>query len=144
MKNTTKVATLLMITGFFTACQQSLCSRQIVADQSQREEVMRTIVSNQDMMTEMVDMMINNEQGKKMMRSEHMMQAMVNENPGMMQKMMRMCQNDSVKCNQMAEMMSGNKEMMQSMMGMMHQKGLMNDESFTNSMNMTEKAGAGK
>jgi len=137
------MAPLLMITGFFTACQQSQGTEQILTDQSQREEVMRTIVSNQDMMTEMVDMMINNEQGKKMMRSEHMMQAMVNENPSMMQKMMRMCQNDSVKCNQMAEMMSGNKEMMQSMMGMMHQKGLMNDESFKNGMNMTKKAGSG-
>lgn len=156
MKNTTKIATLLMLTGFFTACQQPKNIEEVLADEPQRKEVMHTIVNNQDMMKEMVDMMMNNEQGKMMisgkkemmgmmMGNQQMMQDMVKDNPEvmekMMQNMMQMCQEDSSKCNQMAEMMSGNHEMMKSMTGMMHQKGMINDESYKNSMNMLGKDG---
>jgi len=159
MKNTIKIATLLMITGFFAACQQPRSIEQALADEPQRKEVMQTIVNNQEMMTEMVGMMMNNEQGKMMisgnkemmgmmMGNQQMMQDMVKESPGimqnMMQNMMQMCQNDSSQCNQMAEMMSGNHAMMQSMMGMMHQKGMMNDESYKNGMNMIGKSMMGK
>ena len=159
MKSTAKIATLLMITGFFTACQQPRSIEQVLADEPQRKEVMQTIVNNQDMMTEMVDMMMNNEQGKMMMSgkkemmgmmmgNQQMMQDMLKENPDIMQKMMQnmmqMCQDDSSQCNQMAEMMSGNHAMMQSMMGMMHQKGMMNDESYKNSMDMMGKDGHGQ
>jgi hypothetical protein len=154
MKNTIKIATLLMITGFFTACQQPRSTEQVLAEEPQRKEVMQTIVNNPEMMTEMVDMMMNNEQGKMMMSgnkdmmgmlmgNQQMMQDMVKENPdimqNMMQNMMQMCQNDSSQCNQIAEMMSGNPAMMQSMMGMMHQKGMMNDEAYKNGMNMMGK-----
>jgi hypothetical protein len=159
MKNTIKIATLLMITGLFTACQQPQSTEQVLADEPQRKEVMQAIVNNQEMMTEMADMMMNNEQGKMMMSgnkemmsmmmgNQQMMQDMVKENPGimqnMMQNMMQMCQNDSSQCNQMAEMMSGNHAMMQSMMGMMHQKGMMNEESYKNGMNMMGKGMMGK
>ena len=154
MKNTIKIATLLMIAGFFTACQQPQSCEQVLADEPQRKEVMQTIANNQEMTTEMVDMMMNNEQGQMMMSgnremmgmimgNQQMMQEMVKENPGMMQNMMQnmmqMCQNDSAQCKQMAEMMSGNPAMMQSMMGMMHQKGMMNEESYKNGMNMMGK-----
>ena len=69
MRNTIKIATLLMISGFFTACQQPQNTEQVLADEPQRKEVMQTIVNNKEMMTEMVDMMMNNEQGKMMMSS---------------------------------------------------------------------------
>ncbi len=159
MKNTIKITTILMITGFFASCQQPRGTMQVLADESQRKEVMQTIVNDQEMMTEMVDMMMNNEQGIMMMSgnremmgmmmgNRQMMQDMVKENPGimqnMMQNMMQMCQNDSSQCNKMAEMMSGNHAMMQSMMGMMHQKGMMNDESYENGMNMMGKGMMGK
>lgn len=159
MRNTIKIATLLIITGFFTACQQPQSTEQVLADENQRKEVMQTIANNQEMMTEMVAMMMNNEQGKMMMAgnkemmgvmmgNQQMMHDMVKENPGimqnMMQNMMQICQNDSTQCNQMAEIMSDNPAMMQSMMGTMHQKGMMNDESYKNGMNMMGKGMMGK
>lgn len=151
MRNTIKIATLLLITGFFTACQQPGNTDQVLADEQQRREVMQNIVNNPEMMTEMVDMMMNNEQGKMMMSgnkdmigmmmgNQQTMWDMMNENPAMMQNiiqnMMQMCQNDSAQCNQMADMMSGNPAMMQSMMNVVHQKGVMNEESYKSGMNM--------
>lgn len=154
MKNTITIAILLMIAGFFTACQQARSTDQALADEPQRKEVMQTIANTQEMMTEMLDMMMNNEQGKMMMSgnkemmgmvmgNQEIMQDMIKENPAMMQNMMKnmmnMCQNDSVQCNQMAEMMSDNPLLMRSMMGMMHQKGMMNEASYKNGMNMMGK-----
>ncbi len=159
MKNTIKIAVLLMIAGFFTACEQPQNTSQDLADQNRRIEVMQTIANDQGMTMEMLALMMNSEDGKRIMSGnkemmgmmigdQKLMQDMMREDPGMMkgmmQNMMQMCQNDSTQCSQMVDMMSGSHAMMKSMLGMMHQKGMMNQESYKNGMNMMGKGMMGK
>lgn len=127
MKNTIKIALLLMITGFFMACQQPKTTEQVLADNSQRKEVMQTIVNNDKMMTEMTQMMMTNGQGQMMMSGNKEMMGMMIDNQQMMQ-----------------DMVKENPDMMQGMMDMMHQKGMMNDECYKNGMDMMGKGMMGK
>ncbi len=111
MKNYIKIVILLMITGFFTACQQPQSCEQALADETQRKEVMQTIANNHEMMTEMMDIMMSSEHGKNMMTGN----------------------------KDMMGMMMGDQQMMKGMMDMMHQKGMMNDECYKNGMDVMGK-----
>lgn len=150
MKNTIKTVVLLMFAGFFTACQESQTTEQVLADEAQRQEIMQTIVNKHDMMMEMMGMMMNGQYSKMMMSGnkemmgmmmgdQQIMQDMMKETPGMMegmmQNMMEMCQNDSAQSDYMIEMMYGNHMMMQGMMDKMHQNGMMNEECYQDGMN---------
>lgn len=150
MLNTAKFLLTVIVAGFFTACQQQPQStEQVLADEAQRKEVMQTIADNHEMMMEMMDVMMNSEHGKMMMSGnkdmmgmmmgdKEKMMGMMKEKPemmhGMMQYMMQMCKSDSSQCDHMAQMMSDHHGMMKSMMGMMHEKGMMNDECYKSCM----------
>ena len=157
MKHTIKIAVLIMITGFFTACQQPQSADKILADETQRNAVMQTIADDHEMMMEMMDVMMHSEHGKMMMSGNkemmgmmmgdrEKMMGMMKEHPdmmhGMMQNMMQMCREDSSQCDHIAQMMSSHHGMMKNMMGMMHQKGMMNDECYKSCM--SKMGGMGK
>lgn len=122
MNNTIKIAILLIMTGFFTACQQPQSAEQVLSDETQRKEAMQTIANNHEMMMEMMDVMMNSEHGTMMMSDNKEMMGMMMDNQQMMQ-----------------DMVKGNPGMMKGMMDMMHQKGMMNDECYKNGMNMMGK-----
>ena len=126
MKNTIKIVILLMMTGLFTACQEPQSTEEVLADETQRKEVMQTIVNNDEMMMEMMGVMMNSKDGKMMLSRNKEMMGMMMDNQQMMK--------DMSKAN--PDMMQG---MMQNMMDMMHQKGMMDDECYENGMNMIKK-----
>jgi len=145
-----KMIFLLGITTLmFTACNQPKSSAQLLEDETQRQEIMRAITNDKEMMTEMSDIMMSSESAKMMMmKNKDMMSMMGNpemmqNNPGMMKgmmgNMMQMAQTDSVLRKNMTGMMANHRPMMQSMMQTMQKKGIMSPECMKANMQNLDK-----
>ncbi len=142
------VITMLLI----TACNQPKSSTQLLDDETQRLELMELIANDQEMMREMSEVMMNSENAKMiMMQNKDMLpmmmmmgnRQMMGKNPGMMRgmmgNMMQLAQTDSVMRNNMAGMMASHREMMQSMMQTMREKGMMTPECMKANMELISK-----
>ena len=108
-----------------------------------RTEVFNTIMSDHQLMMEFMTAMKGNEHATMMMQSNNQMMknkggmgmnkdnqmmgqgnmmGMMKDNPEMMKNMMEMCMKDSTMCCSMAEMMTGQTEMMKAMKMKMGEK----------------------
>jgi len=146
-----KMIFLLGITTLMlTACNQPKSSAQVLEDETQRHEIMQAIANDEEMMTEMSDIMMNNENAKMMMmKNQNMMsmmmgnRGMMGNNPGMMKgmmgNMMQMAQTDSVMRKNMTGMMASHRAMMHSMMQTMQKKGIMSPECMKANMQNLDK-----
>lgn len=141
-----------------SGCQQQASVQAVMESESQRKEVYATIMDNPEMRQEMMQAMRAHPQGGMMMGGNRMgrrpmmgdttimmsdtarMGGMSRENMRtLMQQMIAACAEDSANCNQMAQMMTQHRQMMQGMMHQMRQKGMMGENCYQQVMkNMSQ------
>lgn len=137
MKILQKFAFAIALTTLFSACQPNSDPKQILSNKETKKGVMDAIANDGDLMTEMMETMMNNQNGKTMllgndkmammmMESPGTMMKKMKDNPGMMQnmmtKMMETCKNDSNMMSGMCKTMMENQEMMDMMEKMKGEK----------------------
>lgn len=116
----------------FSGYSQSADIKGLLDKPETRAEIFNTILNNHELMTEFMKNMKGNEHAMMMMEEDSKMmghdgETEMKEGHQMMDhaKMMEMCKQDSVMCCNMANMMTGNPEMMQMKMQKMKLKGMM-------------------
>lgn len=134
---------------FLASCSSTPSAEKALQDEQFRNELFDQIAENHAYTTEFMQKAMTHEHGKMMMQGKEMMgmmmqnkegmMNMMKENPemmqGMMQNMMAMCQKDSSMYGKMGAMMMQDKGMMQHMMKMMHNKGMMSKDCMMQAMN---------
>ena len=134
----------LLVTGMLTAisCNQKPDVNKMLENQETKKEIFNAIADNHDYMMEFMETMQNSEHAMQMMQGNKMMMHKMMRGNGM-----QMMINDST----MMKSMIGNKNMMRqmmqhmvadsteinSMMQMMHQKGMMTSECMQSCMKMS-------
>ena len=116
----------------FSGYSQSADIKGLLDKPETRAEIFNTILENHELMMEFMKNMKGNEHAMMMMEEDSKMtghdgETEMKEGHQMMDhaKMMEMCKQDSVMCCNMANMMTGNPEMMQMKMQKMKLKGMM-------------------
>ena len=126
---------LLIITGIisFRSSAQEQPAEETLNNPQQRIELMKAISNDHDMMTEMMNHMMENDHAKQMMGGNYqMMQRMMSDKKMMMSmmekdssmakimmgNMMEMMENDPAMCKMIGGIMMNNKHMMDTMHGM--------------------------
>ncbi|PTX14188.1 hypothetical protein C8N40_11235 [Pontibacter mucosus] len=157
MKNL-KISFIFLFALAASSCQQQASVQEVMESESQRKQVYATIMDNPEMRQEMMQAMRAHPQGGMMMRGGRMgrgpmmgdttmmmsdtarMGGMSRENMRtLMQQMIAACAEDSANCNQMAQMMTQHRQMMQGMMHQMRQKGMMGENCYQQVMkNMSQ------
>ncbi|GAB3200861.1 hypothetical protein ABID22_003173 [Pontibacter aydingkolensis] len=130
-----------------TGCQRTDDARVMLHDKNERREVYATILDNEEMRNEMMDMMGERNmsgpmgrggmmQGGGMMGDTMRMGGMNRQQMQVrMQEMMAQCETDTAACNMMAQMMMQHRGMMGNMMQRMQQRGMVDSDCYQQMMN---------
>ncbi len=134
---------------FLASCSSAPSAEKALQDEQFRSELFDQIAGNHAYMTEFMQKAMKHEHGKMMMMQNKEMMAMMMQNKegmmgmmkerpemmqGMMKNMMAMCRKDSSMYGKMGGMMMQDKGMMQHMMKMMHEKGMMSKDCMMQAM----------
>ncbi|MFT4832783.1 MAG: hypothetical protein ACI815_002443 [Psychroserpens sp.] len=129
MKIFKKTAMIVAAILFMGCAKQQVNTTKILNNEEARSEIMETIISDDKMISQFMDKMINNEQSKlllvekrDMMHMKGMMQEVTSDSLKagmMMEHMMGMMQKDSATCRMMCRKIGNNP----------HMKGLMGHDS---------------
>jgi hypothetical protein len=126
MKTLQKISLLFALVTMLASCQTGADVNKILSDQDTKMKIMNTIANDSMLSTEMIEAMINNENGNRMMmhngnRNTMMMQnqeamlKMMQNNPAMMQSMvtgmMETFKNDTLMMSSMSSIMLKNPQM---------------------------------
>lgn len=121
-----------------TACNQQPAVHEVLDDQESREDVYKTIVNDEDMMVEFMNVMQDNQHAMMMMQgNEHMMSGMMNREN--MMEMMSVYMNDSTACEHLTDSMMVHRRTMNMMLEKMHEQGMMNQECMEETSKKVEK-----
>ena len=127
MKRLQKVALMIALIALIASCQSNSTPSKLLSNKETRKAIIDTIANNSEMMTEMMEAMMNSNNAKMMLQGNEKMNMMMMENhgtmmtmmknnPGMMQSMMsdmmETCKNDTSMMSSMCKTMMGSKEMM--------------------------------
>jgi len=131
MKTLKKITLLIALIALFASCQSNINVNKILANQDTKKAIMDTIANDSNLSVEMMDAMMNSENGNMMgnekmttlmMQNQGTMLKMMQKNPAMMQSMMNgmmeICKGDSTMMSSMCKTMMENPQMMD----MMHKK----------------------
>lgn len=142
--------TLLFATALlslFASCNSSSSQTRVLSNQETRKEIMGTIANDSTMSKEMIETMMNNENGSMMMYNQQMMMIqdhgsmmkMLKDNPNMMQNMMsgmiETTKGDSLRMSEMINKMMQNPQMRQMMQNRTGSNGMMQKNKDNNNMN---------
>jgi hypothetical protein len=140
MKNLKLIIGTVIIFGgllLLTSCSDNANIDKLLQNETTRQEVFNKIVSNKDMMSGFMNVMMNNETSKMMMMNNKGMKSMMMDKGNMMQMM----NNNPEMIKNMMGMMMKDKSMMGNMMNMMNKKGMMSDECMQSCMKMMGEKG---
>lgn len=118
---------LMVVAGMLllmTSCDNTANVDQILKDNSIRQEVFNKITADHEMMTDFMEVMMQNNHAKMMMKGNQGMKEMMMDDSD---KMNMMKDKPEMMQNMMGEMMKDGK-MMGTMMNMMKDKGMMSEE----------------
>ncbi|HEY5511616.1 MAG TPA: hypothetical protein VIK10_11375 [Prolixibacteraceae bacterium] len=131
MKTLQKITLVIALIALFASCQSSTDVNKILSNQETKKAIFDKIANDSNLSTEMMETMMNSNNGKMMMLGNDKMTMMMMENHGKMMKMMK--DDPSMMKSMMSDMMetcksdtamlsSMCKNMMESpqMMDMMH------------------------
>lgn len=150
MKKIKIITLVITLITLFSSCQTSTDTKQVLAKQETRREIMDTIANNSNMSKEMIETMMNSKNGKMMMQGNGKMMGMMLENNGSMIKMMKenpamiqtmmsnmleACKSDTSLMSSMCKTLIGNEQMMGIIQNM---KGRNTDMNNTGGMNNME------
>lgn len=134
MKSLQQLSLLIALITFFASCQSGTDVNQTLSKTEARMEMMNKIADDSTMAKEMMEAMMNSQNGKMimhqhqtmMMGDNSSMMKMMKDNPAMMHSMMmnmmEACKNDTTMMAGMCKAMMGNKEMMDMMEKMKSEK----------------------
>ena len=125
----TAAVSVLLLT---ISCNNSVNIDQLLQNETSRQQVFEKIAANHEMMTGFMEVMMNDEHAKMMMKGHDGMKKMM-MGDGNMMKMMK--DNPDMMHNMMSGMMKDGK-MMGHMMEMMNQEGMMSEECMQSCMKM--------
>lgn len=131
---------LIMVALLTYTCYEpsKISTEDLLSSNETQGEVFEAISNNHELMTNMINHMIQNEHAMEMYKgnSDFMTKMMSGDMEMMkmnMMNMMNMMERDSVLCSNMQSLMMNNEHMRSMMMQMMHQEGMM---KATNSLPM--------
>ena len=125
----TAAVSVLLLT---ISCNNSVNIDQLLQNETSRQQVFEKIAANHEMMTGFMEVMMNDEHAKMMMKGHDGMKKMM-MGDGNMMKMMK--DNPDMMHNMMSGIMKDGK-MMGHMMEMMNQEGMMSEECMQSCMKM--------
>ena len=147
MKTLKKITLIIAIVALFASCQTGTDVNKILYNQDTKMAIMDTIANDSKLSVEMMEVMMNNENGKMMMMGNEKMTTMMMQNQGTMMKMMQnnpammqsmitgmfeTCYRDSVMMSSMCSSIMNNPQMMdmihKNMSGNMDMTGMKNME----------------
>ena len=112
-----RVALSLVFIASFTSCQPSADPKQTLSDTASRKAIMETIANDATMSKEMLQAMMINTNGNKVMMEHHA--SMMKEDPAMMKSMMtdmmEACKKDTSMMSDLCKKMMDNQPMMDKM-----------------------------
>jgi len=114
------------------SCNSTVNVDQILKDDNIRQEVFNKITADHEMMTDFMEVMMQSNHAKMMMKGNHGMKEMMMDDSDMMDMMK---DKPEMMQNMMGEMMKDGK-MMGTMMNMMKEKGMMSEECAESCMKM--------
>ncbi|MCM4156626.1 hypothetical protein [Gramella sp. AN32] len=143
MKNFKFLFVSLFFVIFLSSCTATFNAPEILENDENRNELYRSIVSDQNKFSELLDVAASNEAAKKTLIQNHMqmmdsgnMKVMMEKNPEMKEKMMSHMEkmmNDPEMKEKMQKMMQDNPEMKKGMMHELEHK-METDQEFRNKM----------
>lgn len=122
------------------SCNSTVNVDQILKDDNIRQEVFNKITVDHEMMTDFMEVMMQNNHAKMMMKGNQGMKEMMMDGDDMMNMMNMMKDKPEMMQNMMGEMMKDGK-MMGTMMNMMKEKGMMSEECAESCMKMMNAKG---
>lgn len=143
MKNTTIFMAVAAMLLLITSCNNEVNLDQVLQNETTRQQVFEKITADHEMMTEFMEVMMNNNHAKMMMKGhkgmkdmmmgEGSMMKMMKDKPDMMHSMMGEMMKDGKMMGHMMQMMKGegmmSEDCMQSCMKMMGEKGMKMDST---------------
>ena len=108
---------------YITGCTQHNMS-DMFSNDSHRSEMFSEILQNDQWSSELIDSLMMKHHGQMMMKMKSAMMGDKSMQEDMMGKMMDNCDTDSSMCTMMTVMMTNHKPSMKMMMGIMHDKGM--------------------
>lgn len=89
MKTLQKIALFIALVALFASCQTGTDVNKILSNQDTKRAVMDTIANDSNLAVEMLGVMMNSENGKKMIMGNENMAIMMMQNQGTMLKIMQ-------------------------------------------------------
>jgi len=89
MKTLQKITLIIAIVALFASCQTGIDVNKILSNQDSKMAIMDTIANDSNLSTEMMEAMMNNENGKMMMMGNEKMTMLMMQNQGTMMKIMQ-------------------------------------------------------
>src|SRR5665647_1514874 len=89
MKTLQKITLAIALVAIFASCQSSTDVNKILSNQDTKKAIIDKIANDSNLSTEMMETMMNSNNGKMMMLGNDKMTMMMMENHGKMMKMMK-------------------------------------------------------
>ena len=89
MKTLKKITLIIAIVALFASCETGTDVNKVLSNQDTKKAIMDTIANDSKLSVEMMEAMMNNENGKMMMMGNEKLTTMMMQNQGTMMKIMQ-------------------------------------------------------